>query len=325
MTSDPSRLQVERFATDNASPSEQFEAWTSGVPFFDFDPSEGARTSFDMRCQHVSFGPFVLENRVWHHPSSTADFSAERRPRHIRVDQHDYVCFNLQVCGALALQTRSTSHIKQAGDLYVLDYGNPFEYEVAPGHEIALAVPRALLPPSLERHHGHSLTQGPAALLRDHLLSLRENLPRLTADDMPYVVDATTQLLIACVRIKPDGLPETSGVVQDLLTRRVRRYMDTHLLQVDLTPDRICKDVGLSRAKLYELFAGAGGVMREIRQRRLDLAHQALSTTRDRREKIRTIAQRFGFTDEKYFSRIFKARFGYSPSETFEQTSISSS
>lgn len=85
---------------------------------------------------------------------------------------------------------------------------------------------------------------------------------------MPYVVDATTRLLIACVRIKPDGLSETSGVV---------------------------------------------------------LAHQALSTTRDRPEKIRTIAQRFGFTDEKYFSRIFKARFGYSPSETFEQTRISPS
>jgi AraC-like DNA-binding protein len=201
----------------------------------------------------------------------------------------------------------------------LLDYGRPFEYVTTSGHEISLAAPRALLPPRVERLHGCSLTQGSTALLRDHLLSLRENLPRLSTAELPYIADATTQLLLACVQGMPDGLPESNSIVEELLGRRVRHYIDTHLLEPDLTPERVCREAGISRAKLYQLFAPAGGVMREIRQRRLHLAHQALSNAQGRSEKIRTIARRYGFTDEKYFSRIFRARYGYAPSEAWDR------
>lgn len=60
--------------------------------------------------------------------------------------------------------------------------------------------------------------------------------------------------------------------------------------------------------------------MREIRQRRLHLAYQVLSSGQGRGEKIRTIARRYGFIDEKYFSRIFRARYGYAPSEALDRT-----
>ncbi|WP_175927494.1 helix-turn-helix domain-containing protein [Burkholderia cepacia] len=319
MTSDPSRPHVERFATSDAPPDEQFESWAVEVPFFNFAPDGGARDAFDMHCQHVSFGPFVLENRVWKNGPSAATFAAERTPRHARADHHDYYCFNLQVDGSLSLRARSISQIKQAGDLYLLDYGRPFEYIATFGHELSLAVPRSLLPPKAERLHGSSLSQGAVGLLRDHLLSLRENLPKLSTAELPYIADATTQLLLACVQSAPDGLPESHRIVDDLLARRVRHYVDTYLLEADLSPDRICREAGISRAKLYQLFAASGGVMREIRQRRLHLAHQVLSSGQGRHEKIRTIAQRFGFIDEKYFSRIFRARYGYAPSEAFDR------
>ncbi|MGS0891297.1 helix-turn-helix domain-containing protein [Burkholderia stagnalis] len=319
MTTEPSSPPIERFDTDNAMPHEQFDAWAAGVPFFDFSPGDNTRTAFDMRCQHAAFGPFVLENRVWRHPSATAAFGARRTSRHVRADQHDYICFNLQVSGTTALRTRSASHVKHPGDLYVVDYGRPFESVVSSGHEIALAVPRTLLRPDPERQHGHSLTEGAVALLKDHLLSLREHLPTVPMAAIPYLVDATTQLLMASLHAMPDRLPETNGVTEALLARRVRRYIDAHLLAADLAPDRICKDVGLSRAKLYQLFANTGGVMREIRGRRLDLAHRTLAQTPDRHDKMRAIAQRFGFEDEKYFSRVYKARYGYAPSETFDR------
>ncbi|WP_052007248.1 helix-turn-helix domain-containing protein [Burkholderia paludis] len=292
------------------------------VPFFDFSPDGSARAAFDLHCQHVSFGPFVLENRVWKGKGgpAAASFGAARTPRHVRADYHDYYCFNLQVSGSLSLRTRSVSQIKRAADLYLLDYGRPFEYIATSGHEISLAVPRSLLPPKVERLHGYSLSQGSVALLRDHLLSLRENLPGLSAAELPYIADATTQLLLACVQNASDGLPESPHVVDELLARRIRHYIDMHLLEADLTPDRICREAGISRAKLYQLFTPSGGVMREIRQRRLHLAHQVLSSGQRSSEKIRTIARRFGFIDEKYFSRIFKTRYGYAPSEAFDQT-----
>lgn len=125
MTSEPSRPHVERFATSDAPPHEQFEAWAVEIPFFDFAPGENARHSFDMRCQHVSFGPFILENRVLADRPSAVLFGAERTSRHTRADQHDYFCFNLQVSGTLSLRTRSLSQTKQAGDIYLLDSNTP--------------------------------------------------------------------------------------------------------------------------------------------------------------------------------------------------------
>jgi AraC-like DNA-binding protein len=96
------------------------------------------------------------------------------------------------------------------------------------------------------------------------------------------------------------------------------RYIDTHLLNVDLTPDRICRDVGLSRAKLYQLFEGNGGVMRQIQRRRLRRAYQTLADPTRPHPHIAEIAWGHGFSNEKYFHRLFKTEFGHTPSETLE-------
>ncbi|WP_206608721.1 helix-turn-helix domain-containing protein, partial [Mycobacterium tuberculosis] len=76
------------------------------------------------------------------------------------------------------------------------------------------------------------------------------------------------------------------------------------MLEPDLTPEKICRDVGLSRARLYQLFEADGGIMRQIRRRRLRHAHQMLSDPQRRHVRIAEIAWTHGFSDEKYFYRI---------------------
>ena len=208
--------------------------------------------------------------------------------------------------------------IKTAGDLFVLDAAKINESVVEAGDVISLVVPRDLLPSQTALLHGHSLVSGIGRLLGDHLLSLFRNLEHLASHEIPYVVQSTLQLLTAAVSSTPDSLGEASNPIRDMLHDRILRYIDAHLLDTNLAPDRICRDVGLSRAKLYQLFEGSGGVMRQIQRKRLRRAYQMLADPNRPQPHIAEVAWRHGFANEKYFFRLFKAEFGHTPGETLE-------
>src|SRR5690606_8041189 len=79
----------------------------------------------------------------------------------------------------------------------------------------------------------------------------------------------------------------------------------------------LSKHLNLSRRQLYNLFSGYGGVAAYIRRRRLDASHDAIIDPTDPRQ-IQTIAYDAGFRDPAQFSRLFRAEFGYAPSEARE-------
>jgi len=316
---EPSALDVHRFSTRKAPVDERFDAWVASSTFCDFVTTYPSDIPFDAHREHVQIGPFVLARRTWQHPDASISYDARRTAARIRADQRDVLSFSLQLNGSVALRSDGFASIKPPGELYVLDFGRVFERVITPSSEISLSVPRDLCPADTDPWHGRSLTRGMASLFGHHLSHLHHTLPRLTARDLPHVAQATMHLLTATLLPGHDALIAAEEPIQTLLMERVQRYIDTHLLRPDLSADRICKDVGISRATLYRLFDHTGGIMREIRQRRLYRVHQILATPGRPWERIRDVALRHGFTDEKYFIRIFKAHFGYTPRETLER------
>ncbi|MDE1010830.1 MAG: helix-turn-helix domain-containing protein [Paraburkholderia fungorum] len=310
---------VHRFSTRNAPVDERFDAWAASSTLCDFVTAYPSDIPFDAHREHVLLGPVVLARRTWQHPDPSVSYDAKRTAARIRADQRDFLSFSLQLNGSVALRSDAIASIKPPGELYVLDFASVFERAITPGSELSLSVPRDLLPADAAPWHGRSLTRGMASLFGHHLSHLYHTLPRLTAYDVPHVVQATLHLLTATLRPGRDALIAAEVPIQNALMDRVQRYIDTHLLRPDLSADRICRDVGISRATLYRLFDHTGGIMREIRQRRLYRVHQILATPGRPWERIRDVALRHGFTDEKYFIRIFKAHFGYTPGETLER------
>jgi AraC-like DNA-binding protein len=311
-------LNVRRFSTDSAPADERFDAWAAHSTYCDMVTTYRSDLPFDAHRDNVSIGPLILAGRTWRHPDPSLAYEAKRTPARIRADQRDIHSFSLQISGTAALRSDAGTTIKRPGDLYLLDFARPFERVITPGSEISLSVPREWLPAETGKLHGCSLTRGVGSLLSDYLMSLYNTLAQLTRHDVPHIVRATTELLKASLHPELDTLAAAQTPIRDLLLQRIRRYIDDHLLQPDLTPASICRDVGLSRAMLYRLFESGGGVMREIRQKRLYRVHQVLSSPHRPAERIRDIAWRHGFTDEKYFYRIFKAEFGHTPGETGE-------
>ncbi len=94
------------------------------------------------------------------------------------------------------------------------------------------------------------------------------------------------------------------------------------LFEPSLTPEKLCRSLGVSRRVLYNVFERYGGVVHYIRRRRLVSCHAAIVDPLKSR-RIQTIAYDHGFTDAALFSRVFRAEFGYSPREARDATAAS--
>ena len=74
-----------------------------------------------------------------------------------------------------------------------------------------------------------------------------------------------------------------------------------------LTPDSVGRAVGISRRRVYELFAREGvGVAEYIRSARLDRVRQTLADPGSQSRSIGAIAAAAGFPNQAHFSRLFR-------------------
>ena len=95
---------------------------------------------------------------------------------------------------------------------------------------------------------------------------------------------------------------------------RIEGFIRAHLADTELSPDLIATACGISKRYLHDLFRDVNGtVSQQIRDQRLIAARDRLETSGA--NKISDVAYRFGFSDQAHFTRLFKAKFGVTPSE----------
>ncbi|KGR96171.1 helix-turn-helix domain protein [Burkholderia sp. ABCPW 111] len=314
-------IDIQRFSTLDVPARDRFEVWTAGGHCA-YSLEDSASVPFDWDYTGAAVGAMSVGEHRWLHAARRATIKATRNRPRIRADGLDVCQFTLHASGALVWQSASETGVKRPDELYLVDAGQPFDSRIAAGSMLWLAVPRALLSTRVDSLHGSSLMSGTGRLLADHIRSLIRNLPILTTAEIPDIARSTARLANACVSGTPDAVAEAGREIGMLLRQRVQRHIDAHLLAPDLTPDSICKAVGVSRAKLYQLFEPMGDIMHRVRRRRLELARHVLANPARPAESIASVAWRHGFADEKYFSRAFKAAFGHTPSETLEQAGV---
>jgi AraC-like DNA-binding protein len=98
------------------------------------------------------------------------------------------------------------------------------------------------------------------------------------------------------------------------LVARVEAYVEAHLGDPDLDPERIAAAHHVSVRTLHRLFQGRdASVAAWVRDRRLDRCRRDLVDPRRRGETVRAVATRWGFPDAAHFSRAFRAAYGVAP------------
>ena len=79
-----------------------------------------------------------------------------------------------------------------------------------------------------------------------------------------------------------------------------------------LTPERLCREAGMSRSTLYRLLDGEGGVAHYVQRQRL-LASRAALADAATAKSVAAVADEFCFADASSFSRAFRREFGVAP------------
>lgn len=303
------RIPSHSMSTADIAPEHQLEAWQSMVAFVSVEPQRPREQGFRGRISSWSLGSLALVN------AATETCAFTRGNRLLRADSFDHWTMLVPLSGIMVADEGATvaeSGACQVRALHRVDWGFNSDLDA-----LFLVVPRDLCTPhatGIDRLHGTNLPPGPGGLLADYFRSLHRQLPELTLDHLPGLIEATRSMVVACTVPSRSSLEQAMPAMRATQMERAKQFIRDNLLQPDLGARELCRYLGMSRSSLYRLFEPLGGVARYIRSARLLDAHRALSTASDTRP-VYTIARELGFDDPSEFSRAFKHQFGYSPTE----------
>ncbi len=96
--------------------------------------------------------------------------------------------------------------------------------------------------------------------------------------------------------------------------READRYMNDHYMDAEISLERVAEHVGLSSAYFSEFYKKSKGVGFQdmLTQIRLEKAKELLVNTSD---PVYRIGNSVGYTDIKYFSKLFRKTYGIKPNE----------
>lgn len=302
------------FSTLELAPQDQFAAWqTHMAPLVEVRLPDDKSLDDGFPANHTAWnlGGMLI---VQQHATSHSYMRSAAKLRSSAID-HWYI--------ALPRTGRSWTEVDrriaegQPGKLEIRSLGYPFRGRTTDSESLLLYLPRDLFSDAaanLDARNNSILSGNFANLLVDYVNSIEASLRSLTVDDLPRIVHATRSMIIACLAPPAEHAAAAEQLASVALMERARRYVQNNLDAAHLTPDSMCRALGVSRSRLYQLFEPSGGVLHYIQSRRLLAAHVALSDATDRR-RIVEIAEAFGFSSAANFSRAFSKEFGYSPRE----------
>jgi AraC-like DNA-binding protein len=143
-------------------------------------------------------------------------------------------------------------------------------------------------------------------LLRE-IVSDSDALAQSRADQLRDLWSSTVTLLLG----GRDGQRLDPELVAPARRRAAEEHIKANLDDQGLTPDSVGKAVGISRRRVYELFAREGvGVAEYIRAARLERVRELLADPESHDQPIGAIAAAAGFPNQAHFSRLFRQTYG---------------
>lgn len=300
------------FSTSKLPLGDQFFWWRDNfAPMLSLYEPDGSEHGFDGEQVIWDLGCLGFSK------IRTAGLRFASPPGHIRRDSLDHWVMTLLLDGRSRTVTSTKVLDCNAGLVQVHPLGRTFEGEVTDSEMLMLVVPRDFCRDAvgkLDAAEFTALDSGMGRLFADFMIGLAASLPALGAGDLWGLASATKAMITACVAPTVDHLDAAHDPIGTVLLERARRFVSANLYDPDLDAEMLRRALGISRTRLYRLFEASGGVVNYIQHRRLVDAHAALANQSDGR-RILDIAEERGFSDGSDFSRAFKRKFGYSPSE----------
>lgn len=286
--------------TSSALPIEQFDlfrSWHSNIA--DVELLRGAFASFPARERVWQLGGLTLASIEYPRTGYRRRWSSKRNP----VFDHWLL--------SIPQTIPSDGGPPQAGQLRWQCLAAPHQDQGEDDGVLCLFLPRNF---AFSQPLTLDIRPEMATFIVDYILLLYGSLPDRTENDVPYIAAATTSLLAACVAPSRDHFLEAQEAIDTVIMARAKKIIAARLGDRNLTPEKLCQELGISRSRLYRIFEPVGGVSNYIRRQRLLKTRDALGDSTDG-SSISRIAEKWGFMDPSAYSRTFRKEFGIPPKD----------
>ena len=306
-----STIFVGRFSTIDLPQGDRHDAWLSRSPasasrVYETRPHE----PFDVATDLVMLGPLKI------HFSTISGQYFDRTQAMASADGIDDLVVNVRFRGAALGDMNGRSFDGPSGSIVLTDMAQPQGHVSEACSCAYFHVPRALAEqflPSVRSLHGMAIAPDTATLLREHLLQIWRGADHLPIDQGGRLAGTVLDLLAVAIAQERGGQAASAAIAGAALMR-ARAEIEMRLGSATLSVANLCRTLGVSRSALYRLFADEGGVHAYITRRRLERVAATLSDPLDH-DRLADIAERWGFCDAAYLGRLFRERFGMTPSD----------
>jgi len=303
-------------STDQVSPRERLSYWSGWIDrlFNGLQSDLYGDVDFDGRLSASRAGDVILTrleaNRHRVMRSRSAAHASDGC--YLKIVAPFLGCAGVEQRGRQAWVTPGQWSIYDTTDSYAVS--NPVRVE-----HLIVMVPKAHL---AERGLAlHELTARPlgahggiARIALDTMRSAYAELPAMHDEAARSVGEAITQFVhLSLLELAGRGPAATQ---REVLRERIKQHVARRLADPALCVHEIALALNCSRRHLYNAFADEPeGVAGFILQQRLQACRHALADIAAPARSVTEIALAKGFNNLAHFSRVFKARYGVSPSE----------
>lgn len=246
-----------------------------------------------------------------------------RTPQRIRQAPYDYFLLSFQQRGSGRVIQDGRAAALRPGDFALYDTARPYELVFEEDFEqLVLRVPRAYLarrvvrPERLTAIAFSSRANSSAAVTSGFVSALAEKIGQLPDAVSSTFHQALIDVLVGSLAEGAQDAPGATTANRLVLRQRIRTYVEQHLSDATLDCGGVAAAHGISVRYLHKLFADEGVSLSEwLWSRRLERARAALESSTSTGQSVTQIAYDWGFKDPAHFSRAFRARYGFAPSE----------
>jgi AraC-like DNA-binding protein len=305
--------------TRSVAVDHRFELWSQCLAssFFPLRVERLQRAAFDARLEAYSLGALQIFRGIAGGcaPVRTAACVAAGDPERLQV--------HLLRRGRCEVTQEGRSSVTTAGDITLIGSSRPFTVRSSAPHDLLIfSIPLRLLGPHADRLGRWTALRIPG----DHGLAARVGpflggiadglLDGSVAQDDVALADGVVALTRALCGPSGGGTEGLGEAMSGSLLARVKCYIESHLHEPDLGPERIAAAHFVSARYLHKLFqAEEMTLFRWIQHRRLERCCADLRDATLAEQSISSIATRWGFRNRDVFTRLLRSSYGVTPVE----------
>jgi AraC-like DNA-binding protein len=244
----------------------------------------------------------------------------------VRRSPSEEVFVNLQLAGTCRGEQDGRQCVVRPGEFALFDTTHPYtlEFEESgagrPWHVLSFRIPRDRvieLIPANTRFTARTIADasGPGAVAANMMKTLWATSPDLGPSTRTTLDNACTQVIADALSTFAPSAPLDRAGADDALRVTARRFIVEHLSGGTIPAEAAARHIGVSVRRLHQLFAAEGTTFGSVvRETRLREVARSLTNEADTRP-LADIAAAWGFYDGPHLSRLFRERFGCTPSE----------